>query len=153
LKFENKEYSDIANEAYRRVWTKPVTSYATNYNLFDIALAPIEENIFNKCKSQLKVIEAGFHKKALVATDFGPYQIDLSNVYERGGEINLNGNVFLVDSSKNHKFWGKHLIKMIENPELIKTLATNLHNTVKDKYSAEAVSKLRRDFYLTIVNK
>ena len=153
MKFENKEYSDIANEAYRRVWTKPVTSYATNYNLFDIALAPVEENIFNKVKSQLKVIEAGFHKKALVASDFGPYQIDLTNVYERGGEINLNGNAFLVDSSKNHKFWGKHLIKMIENPELIKTLATNLHNTVKDKYSAEAVSKLRRDFYLTIVKK
>ena len=153
MKFENKEYPNVANEAYRRVWTKPVTSYATNYNLFDIALAPVEENIFNKVKSQLKVIEAGFHKKALVATDFGPYQIDLSNVYERGGEINLNGNAFLVDSSKNHKFWGKHLIKMIENPELIKTLATNLHNTVKDKYSAEAVSKLRRDFYLTIVKK
>jgi glycosyltransferase involved in cell wall biosynthesis len=153
LKFENKEYSDIANEAYRRVWTKPVTSYASNYNLFDIALAPVEENIFNKVKSQLKVIEAGFHKKALVASDFGPYQIDLTNVYERGGEINLNGNAFLVDSSKNHKFWGKHLIKMIENPELIKTLATNLHNTVKDKYSAEAVSKLRRDFYLSVVKK
>lgn len=153
MKFENKEYPNVANEAYRRVWTKPVTSYATNYNLFDIALAPVEENIFNKVKSQLKVIEAGFHKKALVATDFGPYQIDLSNVYERGGEINLNGNAFLVDSCKNHKFWGKHLIKMIENPELIKTLATNLHNTVKDKYSAEAVSKLRRDFYLTIVKK
>lgn len=153
LKFENKEYDNIANEPYRRVWTKPVTSYASNYNLFDIALAPVEENIFNKVKSQLKVIEAGFHKKALVATNFGPYQIDLVNAYERGGEINLNGNAFLVDSIKNHKFWGKHLIKMIENPELIETLATNLHNTVKDKYSAEAVSKLRREFYLSVVNK
>jgi hypothetical protein len=116
-------------------------------------LAPLADNTFNKVKSQLKVIESGFHKKALVAQDFGPYQIDLSNAYERGGEININGNAFLVDSSKNHKFWGKHLIKMIENPELIKILATNLHNTVKDKYSAEAVSKLRRDFYLSVVNK
>lgn len=72
LKFENKEYENVLNEPYRRVWTKPITSYATNYNLFDVSLAPLKESIFNKVKSQLKVIEAGFHKKALIAQDFLP---------------------------------------------------------------------------------
>ena len=39
--------------------------------------------MFNKVKSQLKVIEAGFHKKALIAQNFGPYQIDCINaVYQ-----------------------------------------------------------------------
>ena len=87
LNFKQEEYKDVANEPYRRVWTKPITSYASNYNLFDISLAPLEENLFNKVKSQLKVIEAGFHKKAIIAQDFGPYQIDLVNAYERGGKI------------------------------------------------------------------
>ena len=67
----------VQNEPYRRVWTKPITSYASNYNLFDISLAPLKESTFNKVKSQLKVIEAGFHKKAIIAQDFGPYQIDM----------------------------------------------------------------------------
>ena len=34
LSFENKEYEGVENEPYRRVWTKPITSYASNYNLF-----------------------------------------------------------------------------------------------------------------------
>src|ERR1044072_9429346 len=71
--YKNEEFPNVANEPYRRVWTKPISSYASNYNLFHVSLAPLEENIFNKVKSQLKVIEAGFHKKAIIAQDFGPY--------------------------------------------------------------------------------
>ena len=48
MKFENKEYPDVANEPYRRVWTKPITTYASNYNLFDVSLAPLKESTFNK---------------------------------------------------------------------------------------------------------
>ena len=89
LEFKNEEYSNVENEPYRRVWTKPITSYASNYDLFDISIAPLVESDFNKVKSQLKVIEAGFHKKALIGQDFGPYQIDVNNAYERGGEYNV----------------------------------------------------------------
>jgi arabinogalactan endo-1,4-beta-galactosidase len=89
LTFENKEYENVKNEPYRRVWTKPITSYASNYNLFDISLAPLKESMFNKVKSQLKVIEAGFHKKAIVAQDFGSYQIDVKNVLISVMEVTL----------------------------------------------------------------
>jgi hypothetical protein len=51
MKFTQTEYADIANEPYRRVWTKPISTYALNYNLFDISLAPLDE-LFNKVKSQ-----------------------------------------------------------------------------------------------------
>lgn len=153
LKFNKEEYPDVANESYRRVWTKPISTYATNYNLFDISLAPLEENIFNRVKSQLKVIEAGFHKKALIAQNFGPYQIDLVDAYERGGTINPNGNAFLVDTVKNHSQWYEHLKRLIKNPNLIPQLAENLYNTVKDTYSLEAATKLRSDIYKKLVNK
>ena len=85
LSFERGEFEGVDDEPYKRVWTKPITSYGTNYDLFDISIAPLKESIFNKVKSQLKVIEAGFHKKALIAQDFGPYQIDVKNIYKRGG--------------------------------------------------------------------
>lgn len=150
---KNEEFPNVANEPYRRVWTKHISSYASNYNLFDISLAPLEENTFNKVKSQLKVIEAGFHKKALIAQDFGPYQIDCINAYEKGGHINPNGNALLVPSVKNHKLWYQYIKKLILNPELITQLAENLYNTVKDVYSMEAVTKQRADFYKKIVLK
>jgi glycosyltransferase involved in cell wall biosynthesis len=147
LKFKNEEYLNVANEPYRRVWTKPISSYASNYNLFDISLAPIEENIFNKVKSQLKVIEAGFHKKALIAQDFGPYQIDVKNAYQFGGGWDSNGNGILIETNKNHKDWYKFIKKLILEPELVQQLSENLHNTVKNLYSVGAVSDSRRDLY------
>jgi len=151
--FENKEYGDVNNEPYRRVWTKPITSYASNYNLFDISLAPLKESTFNKVKSQLKVIEAGFHKKALVAQDFGPYQIDVNESYEKGGTVNENGNGFLVPTIKNHKMWYSHLKRLVENPELITQMGENLYNTVNGRYDMKSVCTQRKELYTRLVSE
>ena len=153
LSFENREYENVMNEPYRRVWTKPITSYATNYNLFDISLAPLKESNFNKVKSQLKVIEAGFHKKVIIAQDFGPYQIDIVESYERGGTINENGNGFLVSSAKNHKLWYNHLKRLVENPELITKIGENLYNTVNGRYDMKTVCQQRRELYSKLVSE
>lgn len=147
----NEEYKDIANEAYRRVWTKPISSYATNYNLFDICLAPIEDNIFNKVKSQLKVIEAGFHRKAIIAQDSGPYQIDIKNAIQYGGGFDLTANGILIDSNKNKKDWYTAIKKLIQNPDVVKTLQDNLHETIKDTYSMDKVTEERRKLYLDLI--
>lgn len=145
-------YEDV-NENYRRVWTKPITTYASNYNLFDISLAPLKEHIFNKCKSQLKVIEAGFHKKALIAQNFGPYTIDLVNVIEYGGTINEDGNAILVDPHKNHKDWFKALKFLHNNPDMVKRMGDNLYNTVVKKYHIDVVTGTRAEFYKSLVNE
>jgi glycosyltransferase involved in cell wall biosynthesis len=153
LSFEEKEYDNIEDEPYRRVWTKPITSYASNYNLFDISLAPLKESIFNKVKSQLKVIEAGFHKKALIAQDYGPYQIDIKNIYQRGGELDLTGNAMLIPTNKNNKFWFKHLKTLILNPQLIKDMGENLYNTVNGTYDMKSVCEKRKNLYLKLIQE
>jgi glycosyltransferase involved in cell wall biosynthesis len=146
----DKKYNDL-NELYRRVWTKPITTYASNYNLFDVSMAPLKEHTFNKVKSQLKVIESGFHKKALIAQNYGPYQIDCVNLLEYGGGINEKGNAILVDTGKNHKDWYKALKKLKDNPSLVELLSHNLHETVKDKYHIDTVTHTRASFYKTIL--
>jgi glycosyltransferase involved in cell wall biosynthesis len=151
LSFKQEEYKGVENEPYRRVWTKPITSYAANYNLFDISLAPIEENMFNKVKSQLKVIEAGFHKKALIAQDYGPYQIDMINHFERGGGIVDEGNGFLIPTRKNHKLWFKYIKYLIDNPSVIKEMGEKLYNTVNGEYDMESVCKKRLDLYKQLI--
>ena len=150
-KFVKKDYNSLENEPYRRVWTKPVTSYATNYNLFDVSLAPIEENNFNYVKSQLKLIEAGFHKKAVICQNFGPYTIDTVNAFEKGGTYNYEGNALLVDTIKNHKQWFKYVKELIVNDELRTKLSENLHNTIKDKYSLQTTASMRAEFYKKIL--
>lgn len=150
-KFDKSEYDGIENEGYRRVWTKPITTYASNYNLFDICLAPIEPNIFNKVKSNLKVIEAGFHKKAIIAQKFGPYTIDLTDARMYGGEFNVNGNALMVDTDKNHKQWYQNIKYLVKNPEYIKILGDNLYETVKDTYSINAVTEKRRELYKSML--
>jgi len=155
LKFdrEGDESYDSKNEIYRRIWTKPITTYASNYNMFDVSLAPLKETIFNKVKSQLKVIEAGFHKKALIAQDFGPYQIDLINVFEKGGGINPNGNAILIPTRKNHKEWFKAMKKLHDSPELVKLISENLHKTVMEKYHIDKVTADRAEFYKGVIKE
>ena len=99
-KFEDLPFENVQDENYVRVWTRPVEQYARNYSNFDISLAPIKKHVFNRMKSQLKVIEAGFYKKALIASNVGPYTIDLKHAM-KNGEF-TDGNALLVDEKRNH---------------------------------------------------
>ena len=147
--FTQTNFENESEEPYLRVWTKPVTSYARNYSKFDISLAPIKQHIFNKVKSQLKVIEAGFYKKALIASDFGPYTIDLKHALTNG---NYNGgNALLVGDSRNHSDWAKYVKKLVQNPNLRIDLGENLYEHVSKKYSLHVVTKERAEFYKTLV--
>jgi glycosyltransferase involved in cell wall biosynthesis len=141
------------NEAYRRCWTKDISQYATHYNNIDVLLVPLKENKFNAQKSQLKVIECGFFHKAIIAQNFGPYQLDLIPMIEKGGNVNENGNALLVDTAKNHKMWAKYITKLVKNRDMVKKLQDNLQNTVIEKYSIKTVCEQRVKEYLKMMNK
>ena len=148
-KFEEGEYPAIENENYVRVWTRPVDSYARNYAKFDISLAPIKNHMFNRMKSQLKVIEAGFYKKALIASNIGPYTIDLKHALHQGKFT--DGNALLVNESNNHSDWAKHVKKLVDNPNLITDLGERLYETVSKTYDLNIVTKTRAEFYKSLI--
>jgi glycosyltransferase involved in cell wall biosynthesis len=148
-KFEDEEFLGWQNENYVRVWTKPATSYAKNYSKFDISLAPIVDHSFNRMKSQLKVIEAGFYKKALIASNVGPYTIDLKHALKDGNFT--DGNALLVDKNKNHSDWAKFVKKLVDNPNMIVDMGERLYETVKDRYDLNKVTIDRKEFYLSII--
>ena len=147
--FTQGDYNDI-DEPYRRRWTKDINSYATNYNTFDVSLAPLVDSVFNANKSQLKVIEAGFFKKAIIASDVDPFTIDLISAVDEG-KFNDKGNALLVGSKKNHKDWAKHMKRLVENPNMIEDLGNRLYETVKDKYSLRKVCQDRVEFFKSII--
>jgi len=146
--FADGDYNDL-NEPYRRRWTKEINTYATNYNTFDVSLAPLVDSQFNANKSQLKIIEAGFFKKAVIASDVQPFTLDLLSAVDEG-KFNDKGNALLVGSKKNHKDWAKHMKRLIDSPNMIEDLGNRLYETVKDKYSLKKVCQDRVEFFKTI---
>lgn len=147
--FKEGVYESDVTLPYQRVWTKPVNSYATNYSKFDISLAPIKNHIFNRVKSQLKVIEAGFYKKALIASEIGPYTIDLTHSLKEGKFV--DGNALLVPESRNHSDWTKNIKKLIDNPNMIKDMGERLYETVKDTYNLKNVTAERASWYKSLI--
>ena len=150
LEMFSKAPINDSNAPYVRRWTEKVNQYANNYNYFDVLLSPLVESVFNSNKSQLKVIEAGFHKKAIIASAVDPYTLDLVSALDNG-KFNDHGNALLVEPRKNHKQWQQHMNKLIQNPEMIKELGERLYETVKDKYSLQKVCKDRFEFLKSII--
>ena len=51
-----------------------IHQYGELYKFFDVSIAPLKNTKFNRCKSELKVLEAGYTKTAIIASNMGPYK-------------------------------------------------------------------------------
>jgi len=60
--------NDGKNKNYRQIGMQPLDSYLFGYNDLDVCIAPLEDVEFNKYKSNLKVIEAGLKKCAVICS-------------------------------------------------------------------------------------
>ena len=123
----------------------------THYQNIDVLLAPLKDTEFNKMKSELKEIECGFTRTALIAENLGPYTINLTSMIGFGGTVNEDGTALLVDPRKDHKDWAKYINKLANNPEMIEKLKDNIHSLVVDKYSMDKVCEDRVKFYKEIM--
>lgn len=130
----NEEFKD---EFYQRRWTKPIFTYGTMYNEADIALAPLKSGmIFNKVKSQLKVIEAGIHKCPVIASNYGPYTLDV-----------IDGkHGFLIDES-DRAGWYNKMKWFSENPSAIVDMGESLNELVLEKYTLDKINQKRIEFF------
>lgn len=72
------QYTDTpykgTSENYKRIWAKPLETYLEAYKEIDILLAPLVDNTFNRCKSNLKQLEAEATNTDIIATDIQPYK-------------------------------------------------------------------------------
>lgn len=115
-----------------------IFAYPHFYNLMDCSLVPLTDNRFNRFKSELKMIEAGFFKKAVIVSNVKPY----TNVINKD-------NCLIVNDRKD---WSKYCQTLIENPELAKELGENLFKSVQE-YSIDNVNKKRFQFYSDVHKK
>lgn len=104
----------------------PINMYPqTLKNLnFDIALAPLHDSEFNRAKSNLRVIEYGALKKAVVAS--GNKNLPYASVIKHGE------NGFLAETKEE---WVECVSKLIESKELREEFGSNLYKDVKKNYN------------------
>lgn len=115
-----------------------VHNYGYFYDRINVALIPLKNTRFNNMKSNLKLLEAGFKKKAIIVSDVHPY------------------NTLLTDKNclvaKNKHDWYRQMVKLIRNPNMIEDLAEQLYLDVQVQ-SIEKVAEARYNAYKTILNK
>lgn len=123
-------------QPYKRLWGKDVNEYASLYNEIDVALVPLNSNAFNGYKSQIKIIEAGWFKKACIVSNVLPYSVDCTNQ-----------NSILVQPGKKGNNWGSAIKSLIKNPERISELGEAMHEVVREKYMMDKVNVVRDQLY------
>ena len=95
------------------------------------------------------MIEAGFYKKALIASNIGPYTIDLTHCLKNGNFV--DGNALLVDENRNHSDWTKHIKKLLDNPNMAKDMGERLYEHVSKNYDLNIVTKTRAELYKSLL--
>jgi glycosyltransferase involved in cell wall biosynthesis len=139
MEFKNVPYVD-KNKNYRRRWTKSIHSYMEHYNELDITLAPLKDMDFNKSKSNLKMLEGGVKKKAMVVSDISTYS-NLA-VHEK--------TALVVSKNKEHKNWVKFINRLIEESNLRQDLGEALYEKIYENFNLNETIKTRKDFFKNI---
>jgi glycosyltransferase involved in cell wall biosynthesis len=115
-----------------------VTAEAHAYRMaglnIDIALIPLEDNLFNRCKSEIKYSEFSSLKIPSVVANIPPYSLVCK---DGDNALCYNNSRELVDK----------LSKLIESTELRKEIGENAYKWVKENRDAEKCAHLWADAY------
>lgn len=142
--YERNERYD--NEGiFARRWTQKANMYARVLDETDIVIAPLEDNEFNRMKSNLKQVECWTRKLPIITTDIPPYNVDGKHME----------NCILVRGDKSHAYkdWKKYLKKLILDADLRKQLGEQMYVDFSEKYNLANVTAKRAEFYKTAVAK
>lgn len=140
FKFSNFSEHLAENEPYRRLYSRDVYTYGHLYNFIDVAVIPLEESngYFSHCKSELKLIEAGWMGKAAICSDVLPYSPHLKH----------RKNGFAVSTPYGFQLGMNYYY---ENPNARQEHALSLQEYVKENFSMEKTGKLRAEIYSNLL--
>lgn len=109
---------------------KPLSKYMQIYEEADVVLAPLEDNEFNRYKSNLKVLEAGCKGAAVIASAIHPYDNPLDREF-----------LTFADSSVG---WYEAMRYHIRNPQYCKDMGQALAEHVRKHYHIDKINLHRR---------
>lgn len=110
-----------------------IWSYGRMYDMVSVSIAPLANNTFNMCKSELKAIEAGFKGKAFMATKMHPYTL-------------------CCDHTNSVLFRPSNLVKGLDRMKdaaFREDIASALSERVRKDYDLRRVNELRNQLLTT----
>jgi glycosyltransferase involved in cell wall biosynthesis len=120
-------YPEMMKAKYKMA-TLPPNQYHRLYNKFDVSLVPLATSEFAKCKSHLKMIEAGFSKCALIISQTEPY-----------AQYITKDNCIAIKSNYE---WAGAIKRLNENPNQVADIAESLYHSMK-KFTMDNMNELR----------
>ena len=86
----------------------------------DLAIAPLADNDFNRCKSHLKILEYGVLGLPVIASSPGPYdQCPVKLVQGNGSDDWINSIRYFVDDPDRCQQQGRALQDWVRNHHLL----------------------------------
>lgn len=136
---ENKLKSEVKN--YKRIETKDIMKgeFGKIYEDIDVLLVPLTNNKFNRCKSELKFIEAGFTNTAVISSKVIPYS-----------NFGVNEEDCLFVKEPTPQAWAKAVKKILREKELFYKIRDINSLRVKYSRSLEDITKKRYNFLHSI---
>lgn len=119
-------------ERFIRIPAAPARDYMNGYQDKGICLIPLENSKFNRHKSNLKLLEAGWAKKPVIVSGIHPY-IPLAR----------HGKNCLMAYTKDA--WAQAIKKLLDNPDLADDLRLQLHEDVRKDYTIDKANTSRID--------
>lgn len=122
---------------YRRVESKDIMKgeFGLIYKDIDIVLVPLTNNKFNRCKSELKFIEAGFTNTAVLSSNVIPYNNFGENEYD-----------CIIFKENTPECLAKTIKKILRDKDYIKIMAERLNSKVTDLRNLEEITRKRVNF-------
>jgi len=127
------------NNNYGRIQAADIYSYVGGYNFVDVSLAPLRDNKFNRLKSELKVTEAAWMNKAIIA----------SNVCMYADCIQDGWDGWLVDE-KQPKKWYKAMKAFINEPQMVREMADRLTAKMQARLNLDEITRRRFNLYKNV---
>lgn len=110
-------------------WVNDMKNYPTLLSHFDIALAPLADVVFNRCKSNLKFLEYAACGIPVIASAVEPYAKTIKD-----GDTGLLIPASTSKKGSASKLWYNAIKSLVTNEQLRRTLADNAKFFVKQNY-------------------
>jgi glycosyltransferase involved in cell wall biosynthesis len=120
-------YPDIMRASFKLPTMQP-THYHRLYGFFDVSLVPLSGSEFAKCKSHLKMLEAGFSKCAMIVSNTQPYSPYITK-----------DNCIAINHPSE---WAGAIKRLSENPNQVADLTESLYEYVQD-FTMDKINELR----------
>jgi len=140
-------YKDFSKDRIEFQDVKPLSNYGEFYTQYDIGLAYVEHNKFNKCKSEIKVVEYAKYGALPLFTKFGGYDDFFNNL---PADLKNNDIAMFINTELE---WENKLTKILNNFDDYSEYRKKLQKYVTETYDINKNIDNRVNFYESLLSK